>query len=247
MAMKSYILPIILAVSSVAAAAQDCSKACTAYAEVEGAVSRLLSYPAYTSFDLKILNRSGDLAAIAIMKRVSLKDMDSPENARQVLLILRMAFESPQLIAGGENRKPTAALLLLEHLQQTSYARQSTNAVENVRFEVEHSSSTGQPLGYITLEGAAPIDMEHYQWVDSVLGWTAEIKPGMTRRDLLRVFTIEGGISFRTEQTFVLKGCPGIHVHVTFSPAANPQEPAGMPDDKILTISKPYLDSFHAD
>jgi transposase InsO family protein len=45
-----------------------------------------------------------------------------------------------------------------------------------------------------------------------------EIKPGMTREDVLRVFTTEGGLSFRTQQTYVLKGCPYIHVDVEFSP-----------------------------
>jgi hypothetical protein len=38
-----------------------------------------------------------------------------------------------------------------------------------------------------------------------------------------------------------LKRCSYIHVDVEFSPAANEQE------DKILKISKPYLDYLHID
>jgi hypothetical protein len=40
----------------------------------------------------------------------------------------------------------------------------------------------------------------------------------MTREDLLRVFITEGGLSTRTQQTYVLKVCPYIHVDVEFSP-----------------------------
>ena len=248
MATKTYLFPIAVVVLSVTATAQDCSKQCSAYADVETAVSRLLSYPAYTSFDEKVLNRSGDLAAIAIMKRVSPQSMDSPETARQILLILFMAFASPQLIVGDDNRRPAAAMLVLEHLQHTDYGRQSPTEIENTRFEVQHNSSTGKPMEPVSLEGDPPIDWEHTQWLNSVLGWTFDIKPGMTRSDLLKVFTIEGGISMRTQRTYVLKGCSTIHIDVTFSPASNDKDHlAEMPDDKIVTISKPYLDAVHVD
>jgi hypothetical protein len=245
---KSHLLSIALALLSVTATAQDCSKQCSAYADVEAAVSRLLSYPAYAGFDEKVLNGSGDLAAILIMKRLSPKDMDSRKKARQILLILDMAFEAPQLIIGDDNRRPTAAMLLLEHLQHTDYGRQSPTEIENTRFEIQHNWSTGKPMEFVSLGGSPPIDWEHTQWVLSVLRWTLDVKPGMTRDDLLKVFTTEGGISTRTQRTYVLKGCGAIHVDVTFSPASNEQDHlTEMPGDRIVTISKPYLDSFHAD
>ncbi len=74
------------------------------------------------------------------------------------------------------------------------------------------------------------------------------IQPGMTRSDLLEVFTMEGGLSNRLRQTYVLKGCEIIHVDVTYSPISNETDHlTEMPRDKIDTISKPYLDTFHAD
>jgi hypothetical protein len=182
--MKSYLLPIALAVLSVTATAQDCSKQCSAYADVEEAVSRLLSYPVYTGFDEKVLNRSGDLAAIAIVKRLPPKDMDSPEKARQILLILNMAFEAPQLIVGDDNRRPAATMLLLEHLQHTNYGRQSPTEIENTRFEIQHNSSTGKPVEFVSLEGSPPIDWEHTQWALSVLRWTLDIQAGNDSRRL---------------------------------------------------------------
>ena len=137
---------------------------------------------------------------------------------------------------------------LLEHLQHTDYGRQSPTEIENTRFEVQHNSSTGKPMEFVSLEGNPPVDWEHTQWLNSVLRWTMDIKPGMARRDLLKVFITEGGISMRTQRTYVLKGCSPIHVDVTFSPASNDNDHlTEMPDDKIVTISKPYLDFFHAD
>jgi hypothetical protein len=108
--------------------------------------------------------------------------------------------------------------------------------------------STGRPLENVSLPGEPVVDWEHTQWVGSVLTWTDDIKPGMTRKDLPRVFTVEGGISTRTRRTYVLKRCPYIHVDVEFSPAANWQGYLSQPfDDKILRISKPYLDHLHVD
>jgi hypothetical protein len=96
--------------------------------------------------------------------------------------------------------------------------------------------STGQPLQPVTLPGEPVIDWEHSQWVSSVLAWIATIKPGMTRSDLLRVFTTEGGLSARTHRTYVLKQCRTVKVDVDFSISENEAE------DKIAQISKPYLD-----
>jgi hypothetical protein len=218
-----------------------------AYADVEGAIARLLSYPAYTSIDEKILNRAGDLAALVVTRTVSLKEMDSPGKSEQIFLILHMAFAAPQLIVPPENRNPSISMLLLDHLDHVERLRGS-NGVENIRFEIQHNSSTGKSLVPVTLEGVPPVDEEHSQWVGSVLRWTRAIQPGRTRRDLLKVFTMDGGIYSRSRQTFVLKGCDSIHVDVKFAFASDEQGRfTETPDDKIVTISKPYLDYFHAD
>jgi hypothetical protein len=68
----------------------------------------------------------------------------------------------------------------------------------------------------------------------------------MTRKDLLRVFTVESGISTRTRRTYVLKQCFYIHVDVEFLPVGN-NPFSEMLDAKILKISKPYLDYSHID
>jgi hypothetical protein len=101
---------------------------------------RLLSYPAYTGSDEKVLNRAGDMAALAVIRRVSMEDFNSPEKATQILLTLHLAFAAPQLVASSTNRRPTAAMLLLDHLSKTKYDREHVNEIENTRSEIQHST-----------------------------------------------------------------------------------------------------------
>jgi len=238
--MKSYPFFVAGMALSIAAAGQDCtSKDFAAFSDVQSSVLRLLSSPGYTGVDEKTLNEAGDLAAVAIMRSISVEAMQSPQNRRQILLILRFAFEAPNLIAGC-NRNPTGTLVLLDHLETANRGTQD-NELNNTRFLVKHNASTGQPLAPGT--GESQIDWEHTKWVDSVLRWTIFIKPGMTRKDVLTVFTTEGGLSNRHRQTYVLKQCPYIKVNVEFAPVGDAQNMfAESPDDKIITISRPYLE-----
>lgn len=240
------VLPFFLVVTlthslSLAAVAQNrAQKESTSFKYVEETVSRLLSVPVYTVSDEKLLNEAGDGAALAITRTVSEQEINSPETGRRVLLILHLAFEAPQSIIGRNNKTPTAALRLLDQLEHTDYGRQP-NVIGNGRFEIKHNTSTGRPLEPVTLPGEPVIDWEHSQWVGNVLDWIATIKPGMTRGDLLRVFTTEGGLSTRTHRTYVLKQCPTIKVDVKFSISGNEAE------DKITQFSRPYLDYGHYD
>jgi hypothetical protein len=242
--MTKFLLPVIFFLLTTTATAQKCSNDDFAsMCEVQAAVIRLLSYPAYTGWDEKILNRAGDMAALAVMRSVSMEDLNSSEKQRQTLLILKLAFEAPQLIAVNSDRRPTAAMLLLDHISKTNYGHGYVNEIENTRIEIQHNTNTGKPLEFVTMEGAPPLDVAHTQWVANVLRWTYDIKPGMTRSDLLKVYTEEGGLSTRAQRTYVLKGCPYVKVDVKFLPVGNAQ--GGLtqdPSDKIQEISKPYLD-----
>jgi len=246
--MRRHVLTVAFAMLTIAAAARDCTQDDLAsFSDIQAVVSRLLSFDMYTSSDEKILDKSGDLAAFAIMRRLTIQEMTSPEKARQILLILHMAFEAPQLITDSCRRTTTAAMLLLDELERTEYGRQP-NVIANARFEIQHNTRSGEPLEPATLPGGAVIDTEHSQWVSSVLAWIADIKPGMTRKDLLGVLTTEGGLSTRAHGTYVLKQCPYIKVDVEFLAVPNEQDRlTEKPDDKIVKISRPYLEYAHAD
>ena len=243
------VLPVVLPFFLVAALTHSLSFATVAqnraqkesasFKNVEETVSKLLSVPVYTASDEKLLNEAGDGAALAITRIVGEQEMNSPETGKRILLILHLAFEVPQSII-ERNKTPKAALRLLDQLEHTDYGRQP-NLIGNARFEIKHNSSTGWPLEPVTLPGEPVIDWGHTQWVGNVFAWIATIKPGMTRSDLLRVFTTEGGLSTRTHRTYVLKQCPTIKVDVEFSISGNEAE------DKITQISRPYLDYGHYD
>jgi len=92
------------------------------------------------------------------------------------------------------------------------------------------------------------IDLEHTKWIDSVMRSILTVKPGATRKDLLRVFTEEGGLSTRTHRAYAYKHCPYIKVDVEFAPVGNEDNGfTEMPEDKISTISRPYLEYRIAD
>lgn len=88
-------------------------------------------------------------------------------------------------------------------------------------------------------------DQEHTRWIQHVMNSISTIKPGMTRKDLARVFTTEGGLSTRSEQRYVYKHCQNIKADIQFSPVDQSTDES--PDDKIVKISRPYLEYSIAD
>ena len=93
-------------------------------------------------------------------------------------------------------------------------------------------------------------DIDHVAWVGQSLNRIQAIKPGMTRGDLLKVFTTEGGISTALHRTFISRDCPYFHVDVEFEAVGRPNHDANgrettieRSQDTIVKISKPYLQS----
>jgi hypothetical protein len=91
--------------------------------------------------------------------------------------------------------------------------------------------------------GSSEIDVEHAKWIDSVMRSIRTIKSGATRKDLLTIFAEEGGRSTRAHRTYAYKQCPYIKVDVEFVPVGKQDRPfSEMPEDKVITISRPYLE-----
>ena len=89
---------------------------------------------------------------------------------------------------------------------------------------------------------SAELNQERRQWIAKVLRQIGKIKPGMRRKDLLTVFTTEGGISTRTQRTYVNTECPYIKVNVHFKVVSGESLNLNEdPDDIIESISQPYL------
>jgi len=82
------------------------------------------------------------------------------------------------------------------------------------------------------------IDQEHIEWISGALNVMQTIKVGMTRADLINVFTTEDGLSTTSQRTYVYRQCPYIKVDVKFAASRRDEE---LPSDKITAVSRPYL------
>jgi hypothetical protein len=89
---------------------------------------------------------------------------------------------------------------------------------------------------------------DHVAWVAEALKRMQTIQPGMTREDLLKVFTTEGGQSSRLQSTFVSQDCPYFKVDVQFAAVGQPnRDRSGQVtvvegnQDIIIKISRPSL------
>lgn len=80
------------------------------------------------------------------------------------------------------------------------------------------------------------------QQIADILKDCQRLQPGMTRAQLLRYFTIEGGISDARHRTYTHRACSLIKVDVDFKLAdPNPAAYEESPADVITKISQPYL------
>ena len=93
-----------------------------------------------------------------------------------------------------------------------------------------------------------PCAQEHQAWVTRALEKMENIKPGMTRGDLLTVFTTEGGLSTGLHRTFVSRDCHYFKVDVDFQAVGRPNRDADgrvtLYEDRrdiIVKVSRPYL------
>ena len=94
----------------------------------------------------------------------------------------------------------------------------------------------------------------HMAWVAEVLKRMETIHPGMTRKDLFKVFTVEGGLSTGLRRSFVSRDCPYFKVDVEFQAVGRADRDADgrvtlleSDEDIILIISTPYLQFSVAD
>lgn len=87
-------------------------------------------------------------------------------------------------------------------------------------------------------QSPSQIDREHAAWIAGALNTIQTIKVGMSRSDLMKVFTTEGGLSTTSQRTYVYRQCPYIKVDVKFAASSRDQE---LSTDKIVAISRPYL------
>jgi hypothetical protein len=107
------------------------------------------------------------------------------------------------------------------------------------------NSSSVRPKNQTSQKACA---QEHNVWVGRALEQMESIKSGMTREELLKTFTTEGGLSTGLHRTFVSRDCAYFKVDVEFKPVGRPDRDGDGrvtleedPRDIIVKISRPYL------
>lgn len=137
-----FVCVVFLAVASRAQDWQDCKpKGDYSFNDVKGAVRRVTSSEMYSGWDEKIFNRSGDLAAVAVLKTLDDTEMASPENAKWVLFVIRDAFACPQrCVQVIDDRRPRMTLLLLEHLNDITRGKMQSDIEEVKHFVLQQAS-----------------------------------------------------------------------------------------------------------
>lgn len=116
------VLVLAIMFGTVVASAQDCKPDGSAsLSRLKDAVRRVATSHIYTGWDEKAFNRSGDMAAVAIVKTIPENEMSKPETVKEVLSILRTAFACPsRCVATVSDRQPGVTMLLLQHLHDTT-------------------------------------------------------------------------------------------------------------------------------
>jgi hypothetical protein len=111
------------------------------------------------------------------------------------------------------------------------------------------SSALISPSGVQARVGQTPASQDHVAWVADALKRMQTIQPGMTREDLLKVFTTEGGLMTRVHRTYVSRDCLFFKVDVQFLAVGAPSPDGGDlvalvegRQDIIVRISRPYLE-----
>jgi hypothetical protein len=90
---------------------------------------------------------------------------------------------------------------------------------------------------------------EYNKWIIESIQEMKTIEVGQSRADLLKVFTYESGMSIGLNRRFVYRKCPFIKVDVQFEAFGRTRRDAEGRErlvaddrDKIISISKPYLE-----
>ena len=94
---------------------------------------------------------------------------------------------------------------------------------------------------FLTLSAVSFFAEDSCKCATEVLEAVGKLKPGETRAALDTVFEEEGGWQVAADTRYVYKKCPYIKINVEFAGhEINKRSP--LPTDKIVKVSKPYLD-----
>jgi hypothetical protein len=187
-------------------------------------VVRLKSEEPPLSVELEIYLKGGQKKTIGL--GAPIRDWHFWKGGQQIAV-----YSRPRNELGTYGLYDTASAGLIEKLAEPSDERLLPQWAKS-QAEIEDESV---PM-------STALAQERTKWLAKVLRRIGKIKPGMRRRDLLKEFTTEGGLSNRFQRTYVDVECFYIKVNVRFKLIKgdhNVMEENA--DDIIESISQPYL------
>ncbi len=120
---------------------QDCKPdGSYSFTDLKQSVRRVITTGAYTGWDDKMFNRSGDLVSVAVLQSFSDAELTSPETLEIVLVVLRTAFSCPhRCINANGDEQPRVTVLLLDHLRSVTNPPVRSKIDEVKKFVVEQA------------------------------------------------------------------------------------------------------------
>ena len=93
----------------------------------------------------KRVNRLGDKASLALLKIFKDEELKDPKKVKSFLLLIRAAFEHPELISSDQDQRPQATLPLLNNLKAKAADSGLREQIEQLtRFVNERAAPTRQ-------------------------------------------------------------------------------------------------------
>jgi hypothetical protein len=137
----TWLLSTVLVLGTIPTTGQDCkTDELVSLANLKGAIQRVTKQHVYLSFDDKAFGRSGDQAAVAIVKTIPDSEMVSPNTVKAVLSIVHMAFACPsRCVTALGDRQPNVTLLLLEHLHNRNSGQVQSEIDETREYILEQT------------------------------------------------------------------------------------------------------------
>jgi hypothetical protein len=77
--------------------------------------------------------------------------------------------------------------------------------------------------------------------VEQALKDYRQVKKAATRGEVVKYFVPDGGLQFPAKTRYVYSACEYLHVDVEFE-LVKPSEIASLPDDKVIGVSKLYVE-----
>ena len=120
---------------------QHCQSDAGSFQQLKDSVHRVTTLHGYTGWDEKTFSWFGDITSVAVLQSLSYDEMTTPEVLRDVLLIIRLAFDCPSGCAIlADDRKPRVTLLLLDQLHNRTRGPNQLAVDEMKKFVIKHGT-----------------------------------------------------------------------------------------------------------